>query len=156
MCTFSEGYSTKSSIPQDVAFKRSWYEQGKGPQGESRNTRDRAGHIRIHRTSSEARTVRCPLRPTIHTQPGSRWSKWPHPTGQKRENWPLTHGRSGLCLHKCFWILFLSRHTQEMMTQVSAHTRPITGNGGKLCSTQLLHTIWCLWNPALQIVSLTH
>lgn len=43
-----------------------------GPQGESENTRDRAGNIHTHRTGSGAEKVRSPLRPTMHTEPGSR------------------------------------------------------------------------------------
>lgn len=44
---------------------------------ESRNARDRAGHIEVNRTSSEAKKARFPLRSTIHTQLGSRYSKGP-------------------------------------------------------------------------------
>lgn len=53
---------------------------------ESRNARDRAGHIEINRTSSEAKKARFPLRSTIHTQLGSRYSKGPKQTGQNCEN----------------------------------------------------------------------
>lgn len=37
------------------------------PEDESTDARDRAGHIQTNRTSSEAKKVRFPLSPTIHT-----------------------------------------------------------------------------------------
>lgn len=57
-----------------------------GPEDESRNTRDRTGHRDMNRTSSEAKKDRCPWRPTIHTQPGHRYSKGPNWSRQKCEN----------------------------------------------------------------------